>query len=412
MRWSSLPRFASLSLLVLAGAAAGDAPPEPAVSRLAELATAGDAGAQTRLGMRYRDGQGVARDYAEALRWTRLAADQGEPAALDNVGFHYFRGLGVPQSYDIALGYFKAAAAAGSDWGMFNLGQCHFSGLGGEQNFARAVEWWTRAAEKGHEPAALQLAMMYAAGEGVGRDEAAAARWCERAAGRGSVPALVLLGELHFTAGRRPEAQKAWEDAARRGSPEAADLLKLMPWRTREPEPGRFAFVQSPHVHQGHNNCGATSAAMFARSQGAGATQYDVKRLCPGSPIGTGTDWAELVAAGKKLGLGWELVTFAPDEEGFAQGAKLLRAQLDAKRPVVIDFTVPTGDVPGGEAGHTLLAVGYVADEDLFVLRDPARHSPGLRLMPAAELARFWRSRGYSAAAEGLARPAIIVAPR
>ena len=48
------------------------------------LAEQGNAEAQTYLGVMHRDGQGVAQDYAEALRWYRMAADQGHAAAQYN----------------------------------------------------------------------------------------------------------------------------------------------------------------------------------------------------------------------------------------------------------------------------------------------------------------------------------------
>ena len=35
--------------------------------------------AQLLLGINYSTGQGVPQDYAEAMRWYRLAADQGHP---------------------------------------------------------------------------------------------------------------------------------------------------------------------------------------------------------------------------------------------------------------------------------------------------------------------------------------------
>ena len=41
------------------------------------LAQQGDAQAQFNLGVMYGEGQGVPRDYAEALKWFRLAAAQG-----------------------------------------------------------------------------------------------------------------------------------------------------------------------------------------------------------------------------------------------------------------------------------------------------------------------------------------------
>ena len=36
-------------------------------------------------------------DYAEALKWYRLAAEQGDAASQDNLGKMYASGEGVPQ---------------------------------------------------------------------------------------------------------------------------------------------------------------------------------------------------------------------------------------------------------------------------------------------------------------------------
>ena len=412
--------LAGLACFGAAGMAAS-ADPTAAAAPPAPKAQEADPQALNRLAMRYRDGQGVPRDHKESLRLSRLAADQEDAVALDNVGFHYYQGWGVPQNFDIAAAYFKAGAAAGSPWATFNLGRCYFGGQGVEQDLGRAVDCWKRAAEMGHGMAATYVAMAYTSGEGAGPDEAEAVRWAQRAADAGDLPGLVLLGELRFAAGDEGAARRAWEAAAAKGSAEAADLLKLIEWRGRKPEPNRFAFVAAAHVHQGHNTCGATSATMLARSRGAKLTQYDLKRLCPGSPIGTGTDWAELAAAGAKLGQPWKLVTFPPDDGGLRRGTQLLRAELDAGRPVVIDFTVDAPGAPGGKAGHTVTVAGYVAAaaeaaegaeaaaEDLYVIRDPARPTPGLRLMGTAELGRLWQSAGYSRTANGNARPAIVV---
>lgn len=49
---------------------------------------------------------------------------------------------------------------------------------------------------------------------------------------------------------------------------QSADLLKLIEWRRRKPEPCRFALIDLPHIQQGTGNCGATSCAIVARWQG------------------------------------------------------------------------------------------------------------------------------------------------
>ena len=42
----------------------------------------------------YDDGQGVAQNYAEAARWYRKAADQGNASAQLNLGVSYYDGQG------------------------------------------------------------------------------------------------------------------------------------------------------------------------------------------------------------------------------------------------------------------------------------------------------------------------------
>ena len=104
-----------LPLLVLVLAA------DPSIADLTAAAEKGDPAAQTALSFRYRDGKGVPRDNAAALKWARLAADQGHPAGLDAVGWHYYRGLGVKQNFDVSAGYFRSAAKKGNAFGQQNL---------------------------------------------------------------------------------------------------------------------------------------------------------------------------------------------------------------------------------------------------------------------------------------------------
>ena len=51
----------------------------------------GDAEAQFNLGKMYANGQGVPQDYREAVKWFRLAADQGMAGAQNALGGMYAR---------------------------------------------------------------------------------------------------------------------------------------------------------------------------------------------------------------------------------------------------------------------------------------------------------------------------------
>ena len=398
-----------LLMAVVAGALAvpaGAAPPDDLLDR----ANKGDVRAQLALAYTYRDGTGVPRDYAEAMRWGRRAADRGDPAAMDFVGWMFFEGLGVRRNPEVAAGYFRAAAgkSAAAAW---NLGQCYFAAQGVDHDIPKALDTWKKAAAMGHGRAAATAAMVYLAGDGIPADAKEGRALAERAAALNDPSGLVILGELHFRAGEVEAARSLWAKVSR-SSPAArqcADLLKLVPYRGRKAEPGAFALVPLPHVHQGWNNCGATSCAMLARAQGRALGGWDYKKLCP-PPLGTGTDWGDLLAASRRIGLRWKLVTFPPDDAGFDKAAAFARRELDAGRPLVVDFKYTGPQYPGGEAGHTLALVGYIARDDLYVLCNPALAAPGLQLVTATELKRDWRSDHYGALSGNvLSRPAIVL---
>ena len=59
----------------------------------------------------YEDGKGVARDYAEAVKWYRLAAEQGDATGQINLGAMYYQGRGVAQDYVRAYMWADLAAA-------------------------------------------------------------------------------------------------------------------------------------------------------------------------------------------------------------------------------------------------------------------------------------------------------------
>jgi hypothetical protein len=164
-----------------------------------------------------------------------------------------------------------------------------------------------------------------------------------------------------------------------------------------------------PHVQQGYNNCGSTACAIFARFQGSKIGGWDFKRLCP-SPLGTGTDWGHLLAASAKIGQHWKLITFTPDDAGFDEATTFLKSELNAGRPVVVDFKYIGPQFPGGSAGHTLNVCGYIAKENLYILCNPAVATPGLQLITADDLKNFWRSDHYGNLSKGvLSRPAFVI---
>ena len=117
----SLRRLALAGMVaLLVGGAACAETPEPAqddsIEALRTRANVGDAGAQVILWVMYATGLGVPQDYAEAVRWYRLAAEQGEAFAQSNLGIMYANGRGVPQDYMVThMGLNLAGAQSSGD---------------------------------------------------------------------------------------------------------------------------------------------------------------------------------------------------------------------------------------------------------------------------------------------------------
>ena len=109
----------------------------------------GDASAQFNLGLMYFEGQGVARDYNQAVKRFQKAAEQGDADAQYNLGFMCFEGLGVTQDYKQAVKWYQKAAEQGDADAQYNLGNMYFKGQGVAQNYVRAHMWWNIAGTSG-----------------------------------------------------------------------------------------------------------------------------------------------------------------------------------------------------------------------------------------------------------------------
>ena len=82
---------------------------EKQVAEIRAKAAAGDAVAQFNLGIRYCEGQGVANDQKEAIKWFRKAAEQNHAGAQYRLGRCYYEGKGVTKDYVEAVKWFRKA---------------------------------------------------------------------------------------------------------------------------------------------------------------------------------------------------------------------------------------------------------------------------------------------------------------
>ena len=101
----------------------------------------------------YAQGEGVPEDDSEAVKWYRLAAEQGDAAAQFNLGIKYDQGEGVPEDDSEAVKWYRLAAEQGDATAQFNLGIKYAQGEGVLEDYVQAHAWLNLAAAQGHENA-------------------------------------------------------------------------------------------------------------------------------------------------------------------------------------------------------------------------------------------------------------------
>jgi TPR repeat protein len=136
-----------------------------------------DAVLQNNRGMKYLKGEGVTKDYVEAVSWFRLAAAQGDAYAQYNLGVSYEKGQGVPKDYVEAVRWYRMAAAQEHAYAQSNLGSKYFTGEGVAQDYVESARWYRLAAAQGNADAQFWLGTMYFKGEGVIQDNLRAHMW-------------------------------------------------------------------------------------------------------------------------------------------------------------------------------------------------------------------------------------------
>jgi TPR repeat protein len=65
------------------------------------------------MGVCYQNGQGIAKDDTEAVKWYRKAADKGNATAQFNLGMCYKNGIGTSKDESEAARWFRKAADQG-----------------------------------------------------------------------------------------------------------------------------------------------------------------------------------------------------------------------------------------------------------------------------------------------------------
>ena len=120
---------------------------------------------------------GKRRDYATVLRLLQPVAEGGDLRAQLWVARLYDGGGFWPRQYREAVKWYRLAAEQGDAGAQYQLGYMSLRRMGLRFDPAAAAGWFRRAAEQGHWRAQIDLSDMYAEGWGVKRDPPKAYMW-------------------------------------------------------------------------------------------------------------------------------------------------------------------------------------------------------------------------------------------
>ena len=137
-------------------------------------------------------------DYAEAVKWYRKAAEQGDDKAQFMLGSFYYLGFGVNEDPEEAIKWYRKAAEQGYTRAQYKLGDCYCLGFGVNEDPEEAAKWYRKAAEQGYTGAQYKLGDCYYLGFGVNEDPEEAIKWYEKAAEKGNSDAQCMLGFCYY----------------------------------------------------------------------------------------------------------------------------------------------------------------------------------------------------------------------
>lgn len=100
------------------------------------------------------------KNYSDAVKYFRLAANENYAPAQDKLGWMYQNGWGVSRSYSEAYKQYQKAAEQGNREAQASLGYLYYRGLGVKKDLRQALYWYGKSSEQGNATARRQYEMI------------------------------------------------------------------------------------------------------------------------------------------------------------------------------------------------------------------------------------------------------------
>lgn len=146
-------------------------------------ASKGDLEAQYKLAERFLGADGIEVDENQAVKWFKIAAENGHSDAQRRLGNAYSLGVGgVPLDVNLAKYWWEKSANAGNIKSQLLLGEHYDKGEILKKDYPKAAYWYLKAAIAGDHHAQSIIGSFYSVGRAVPKDPVLAAAWFNLAA--------------------------------------------------------------------------------------------------------------------------------------------------------------------------------------------------------------------------------------
>jgi TPR repeat protein len=125
----------------------------------------------------YRFGYGVPQSLPDAIKWFRLAAEQGHAKAQCILGYCYTEGLGVCQNSSEAVRWLRLSAEKDYSEAQYLLALKYMMGIGVAKDMNEMCRWLKRASEWGEDRAQYNFGVALVTGQGIQQDLVQAHLW-------------------------------------------------------------------------------------------------------------------------------------------------------------------------------------------------------------------------------------------
>jgi TPR repeat protein len=142
-------------------------------------------------------GYDQAKNYAEALKHYKIAADAGSTDALQSLGLLYFKGLGVVVDKEKAFVLFYRSAETGNAIALEDLGAMFGNGDFVQRDDTKALEYFAKSVAAGNAAALGQVGVAFVWGRGDPVNYKMAANYFQQAADLGDGFSLKYLAILY-----------------------------------------------------------------------------------------------------------------------------------------------------------------------------------------------------------------------